>query len=500
MAHHGHYRHARISRLIRARHRLEARGGDTANDSTLLGDVAPVPKPTPDNLSSEPCDASQNNTCVNDTSDASDVSLSKREEPDPAHSIVVQTIVQVVDTDSHTLWQSPATDLPMTISDSAFGALTISGSLAFPAEVPSATPVSNLPSSHPKVLPSNPNPSQPGPPLSKALSAVKSPGVTSTPLKSSSATSSVTSTSSVPSSSSSSSSVSRFSSSTSSPSSSGFWGSEQTGTATGSGSTSTNDSGNSSGSDSSNNSATPKIVGGVVGSVAGIAMIILLLLFLLRRRGFFQRKDPQTLPSEDAAAGTRAMTERRSSRDPLFRASYFGPAFAKRWRHSTQTTQTESTVDSSNPSERGFQKISGRKLPPVLTHGGDGYGGGLDGDSPTIPESLGGLAAPSSPGGGPRSPPSYPAPPTSPYGRPLDSNYTRESAENPASPPRPSPVHLPISSSVTVATPVTVTPSHPVAEPQSVVPLVPRRPDGLGRSFPSMNGSRGSRFRESLDL
>lgn len=194
-----------------------------------------------------------------------------------------------------------------------------------------------------------------------------------------------------------------------------------------------------------------------------------------------------------AAAGSREIVERRESNDPLFTASYLAPAFMKRWRQSTATTRSGSTTDSA-PSERGFQKISGRKLPPVFTHGGDGYGGGLDGDSPTVP----GFPS-TSPATGPIGSPSfYAPPPTSQFGSPLDSNFTRE-VEEPTPPTRPNLVHLPVSSSVNVATPITVTPAHPVAQPQSAVPFAPPRPDGLGRSLHSFDGSRSSRFTEVID-
>lgn len=188
-----------------------------------------------------------------------------------------------------------------------------------------------------------------------------------------------------------------------------------------------------------------------------------------------------------AGAGSREIVERR------FTASYLAPAFMKRWRQSTATTRSGSTTDSA-PSERGFQKISGRKLPPVFTHGGDGYGGGLDGDSPTVP----GFPA-TSPATGPIGSPSfYAPPPTSQFGSPLDSNFTRE-VEEPTPPTRPNLAHLPISSSVNVATPITVTPAHPVAQPQSAVPFAQPRPDGLGRSLHSFDGSRSSRFTEVID-
>jgi hypothetical protein len=241
-------------------------------------------------------------------------------------------------------------------------------------------------------------------------------------------------------------------------------------------------------------------VGSVVGSVAGLALILFLLFYYLRRRGLFMGKMGRPTMLGDAAsgagagAGSREMVERRESNAPLFTASYLAPAFMKRWRQSTATTRSGSTVDSA-PSERGFQKISGRKLPPVFTHGGDGYGGGLDGDSPTIPSFIA-----TSPATGPMgSPSAYAPPPTAQHGgMPLDSKFTRE-VEEQTPPLRPNPVHLPVSSSVNVATPITITPAHPIAQPQSAVPFAPPRPDGLGRSLHSFDGSRSSRFTEVID-
>ncbi|KAJ5163616.1 uncharacterized protein N7500_005446 [Penicillium coprophilum] len=277
-----------------------------------------------------------------------------------------------------------------------------------------------------------------------------------------------------------------------------YGGSESTESATGTGSAPTTSETNASGGPTID-PETSKIVGGVVGSVAGLALILFLIFYYLRRRGLFMAKMGRPNMLGDAAAGagagagSREVVERRESNDPLFTASYLAPAFMKRWRQSTATMRSDSTIDSA-PSERGFQKISGRKLPPVFTHGGDGYGGGLDGDSPTIP----GFTA-TSPATGPMGSPSYAPPPTSQYGgMPLDSKYTRE-VEEPAPPLRSNPVHLPISSSVNVATPITITPAHPIAQPQSAVPFAPPRPDALGRSLHSFDGSRSSRFTEVID-
>ncbi|KAJ5551055.1 hypothetical protein N7461_005753 [Penicillium sp. DV-2018c] len=275
---------------------------------------------------------------------------------------------------------------------------------------------------------------------------------------------------------------------------------ESAGSALGSGSAPSASETQAAGSGTATNPDTPKIVGGVVGSVAGIALILLLLLYFLRRRGYLLGKHgrPTLLEETGAGDGARETAERRESNDPLFTASHFAPALIKRWRQSTATSRSGSTFDSA-PSERGFQKIAGRKIPPVFTHGGDGYGGGLDGDSPTVP----GFPPMSPPATGlVGSPTSHAAPPTSPFGSPLDSTYTREFEEHTPS-TRPNPVHLPMSSAVNTGVPITVTPAQPIAQPQSTAPFVPPRPDGLGRSLHSYDGSRASRssrFTESLDL
>lgn len=125
------------------------------------------------------------------------------------------------------------------------------------------------------------------------------------------------------------------------------------------------------GSGGSSTPPTPVLVGGIVGGVAGAAMILfaLLLLFRWRRGKIGQRRNisppiPQTLgPGGVPQAGT--MTQRSSS-TPIAAAGFFG-------RLRPVSSQTATTADTA-PSERGFQKISGRKLPSVLASGGDGYG------------------------------------------------------------------------------------------------------------------------------
>ncbi|KAJ5861382.1 uncharacterized protein N7529_008692 [Penicillium soppii] len=547
---HGHYRHSRIGKLHNVRHRREIALNGEDSGSDLLKEVDPLQKPilpATDVLSDEDCDP-QNSICLQNKMGESNA-LGKRD--DTTSVTTIETVLQVVDASSHILLQSTVAGYPMTISDSSYGTFTISGSesptataslgVTISAEISSMTSPTLAPAVQPTIsslaetslLTSSAistqctsNSTSQNPSSTRVSSTISTPVGTSTPLIASSNSTraaSVTSPQahsywsySIPSSSSSttstaSSTTSSTSSETYTTSSSGGFGiSEQPPTATGTNSAPATSETQASGQGSSSNSDTSKIVGGVVGSVAGLALIIILLFYFLRRRGFFMGNKRHRAISDDAAAGTgagalagvgagagagaREVAERRASNDPLFSASYFAPAFMKRWRQSTATMRTDSTIDSTS-SERGFQKISGRKLPPVLTHGGDGFGGGLDGDSPTLPGFL-----PTSPGPGPiGSPSTHAPPPTSPYGMPLDSNYTRE-IEELNSPSRPNPVHLPVSSAVNVAHPITITPAHPIAQPQSAIPFIPPRPDGLGRSLHSYDGSRSSRFTEGIDM
>lgn len=191
------------------------------------------------------------------------------------------------------------------------------------------------------------------------------------------------------------------------------------------------------------------------------------------------------------------MTSRQSSHDPLFSASYFTPAFMMgHWRKSNQTTGTDSTL-ASNPSERGFQKIAGRKIPSVLQSGGDGYGGGFGEAAPTGTEMS--VSFQPTPPINIRPPTSQP-PTATPYGIPLDTNYTRENPESDPRPViRPSPARTPTASSTNIPSSAAATPPRSTPEPQNVLsPSVPKRPDALGRSHPSLDGSRGSRFTESI--
>ncbi|KAJ5386629.1 hypothetical protein N7509_009170 [Penicillium cosmopolitanum] len=498
MAHHGHWRDSRTSRLLRAKRRLEvleeAAKDDNVSPSILIsgGEIENEPLASPEDI-----------ILPGTPPYPEDTNLMKRQEADQTQSVVVETVLQVVDTNSHTLWQSAGVDFPLTLSDPAFGTVTLSaGETAFASEAallvtsPTALPIAQqtnvtTPTSEAVSHTSKPTAAVSSPKISSAISSTPTSSI---PLvsPSSNSTSSPTTSSQIASIYSTSSAISSTTSSSSSSASStsstwyGGYGQTVGGTSSGSSPTSTS-SESSSGSDTASDTTTPKIVGGVVGSVAGVALLLLLILFLFRRRSL-QQKGTQALPSS-SDSGAREVAERRTSKDPLFGASYLAPAFVKRWRQSTMSTKTESTV-SSTPSERGFQKISGRKIAPVLTHGGDGFGGALS----HRPVSL--------VSGGPLSSPSHAPPTATPFGMPLDTNVTREAGEENVTPTRPRQANIPVSNSVNFSSPTTVTPSHPIPQPQSAIPVAPRK-DPLGRSLPSFDGSRdsrGSRFTESLDL
>ncbi|PWY64639.1 hypothetical protein BO83DRAFT_138599 [Aspergillus eucalypticola CBS 122712] len=284
----------------------------------------------------------------------------------------------------------------------------------------------------------------------------------------------------------------------------GAWGTASNGGGGGSGATATGQGASPSSSSGSLSSQTKgKIAGGVVGGVAAAMFVFVIVVWLLRRRkknilppsGDALPEPDTTGTAEGSLPRSAEMTSRRSSDDPLFTASYFAPAFMKRWRQSHMTTRTDSTL-SSEPSERGFQKISGRKIPSVLQSGGDGYGGGYEPGSPTASEPST-LFSPSSPVQ-PRSPPTQP-PVATPYGMPLDTSYTREAAEVGGIVVfRPSPARTPVTGSANASLSNEPTGARVVSQVGALSPTMPKRPDALGRSHPSFDGSRGSRFTESI--
>lgn len=125
-----------------------------------------------------------------------------------------------------------------------------------------------------------------------------------------------------------------------------------------------------------------RMVGGVVGGIAGVAMILIVLLYVLRwyrERLKKQGRLPRQLASshssrEFGVAGlvgcAAPMSQSRTALCPVAA----GPTM-KRWQPGSDvTTLTNATSSSGGGSERGFQRVSGRKIPSVLTTGGDQFG------------------------------------------------------------------------------------------------------------------------------
>ena len=211
--------------------------------------------------------------------------------------------------------------------------------------------------------------------------------------------------------------------------------------------------------------------------------------------------------------------------------------------HSSATAATTETA----PSERGFQNFGGRKLDPILATGGDGWGNpgpsGAAGPSSRPVRGFGvspaaGLGAELRPAT-PQSPLSetsfyrdsqgfYGGAPEPEIGSNLLSMHGRPESPPPRSPDRPTPqfASSPLARVGSQAqrdqevafmrpgparTPVTNQPGFPSLRqptptgrgtpPPRPLPAAGASPtarDGVGRSHPSFDGSRGSRFTEEI--
>ncbi|KAG4440262.1 hypothetical protein IFR05_004281 [Cadophora sp. M221] len=251
------------------------------------------------------------------------------------------------------------------------------------------------------------------------------------------------------------------------------------GTGTGSGDASTSTAAAGSGDGSNSSPSTSTVVGGVVGGVAGAAILIFLLMFLIR----WKRRNSSMLAlgsgeGEGAAGTSRGVPPSQPPGGGMAERSSFGGfvvpaalASLTGYKRSSQRTADRNTISSTAGSERGFYRVSGRKLPSVLQSGGDGYGGGIM-ESNTLSGSsfyrdsqgfYGGSGGPSSP--------------------PLGLSMPRDSG-------------VPIMREGPARTPVTE--QGPFANPPVSLTPPPRRPDVVGRSHPSFDGSQRSRFTEEV--
>jgi hypothetical protein len=134
----------------------------------------------------------------------------------------------------------------------------------------------------------------------------------------------------------------------------------------------------SSGSGGGSSALTPQqqtVVGGVVGGIAGVAVVLVLVLFVLRRyrqKLKDQGRLPEQLAQGDYDEDGHGMSQ-RSSAIPL--TTTLAASLRKLRPNSSYTQATDLTVSTAPDGERGFQRIAGRKIAPVLSSGGDGYGG-----------------------------------------------------------------------------------------------------------------------------
>ncbi|KAI6712432.1 hypothetical protein JHW43_005059 [Diplocarpon mali] len=236
-----------------------------------------------------------------------------------------------------------------------------------------------------------------------------------------------------------------------------------TGTASGSSPASTSGAGSDGDSDDSSAPATSTVVGGVIGGLAGLAILIFLFMFLIRWR---RRKESMLALGSgegDAAAGAARSVPPQSAGGMAERSAignFSVPAALASLTGYKRSSQ--SATVSTTGSERGFYRVSGRKLPSVLQSGGDGYGDGI-----TEGNTLSG------------------------------SSFSRDSQgfySGPGGTQRDSGV--PIMREGPARTPVTEH-SPFAAAPDSLNPPPPRRPDAAGR-VPSQDGSQRSRFTEEV--
>ncbi|KAK2054239.1 hypothetical protein LY76DRAFT_240439 [Colletotrichum caudatum] len=240
----------------------------------------------------------------------------------------------------------------------------------------------------------------------------------------------------------------------------------------------------SSGDSGSDGEPTPTstVVGSVVGSLAGAAFLVVLVFLALR----WKRNSGGRLRLSEASMGKRGILTGSSgpeggSRGMIQRSLSYGRSAAGVGSGTAAAARKHSrrASEPSETGERGFVRVSGRKLPSVLQSGGDGY---------TDPRDI---AAPVAPFGG--------------GANDDESVYYRDSraffdpgghdGQSPrlalGSPMRPESGVVVFKESP-ARTPVTE--SAPFADPNaSLSPSPPPARDPIGRTLPSQDGSRDSR-------
>jgi hypothetical protein len=246
-----------------------------------------------------------------------------------------------------------------------------------------------------------------------------------------------------------------------------------TGVTPGTATSSAASSGNGTDSNSGSSVSTSAVVGGVVGSIAGVAVIALLLLFLVK----WKKNRNGALLSlgsgrDGAGDGADAVTGGPPSQPSGGMAERRSFIYAVPAALASLTGYKRSSQSSTTGGERGFVRVSGRKLPSVIQTGGDGYGAGIPdatlSGSSFYRDSHGFYGGPGTP--------TFP-----------DMETQRESGQIGTPVMRPSPARTPVTEHGPFS-----------AVPPPLNPLPPLRPDVLGRSHPSQDGSHASRFTEEV--
>jgi hypothetical protein len=216
---------------------------------------------------------------------------------------------------------------------------------------------------------------------------------------------------------------------------------------------------------------TPQVVGSIVGSLAGAALILAIILLLLRRH---KRKQGGALQ----LTGDDHTDNNQSMRQAPTTSSAFVPiAFLNRFSGISGKT-AESNLSGG---ERSFQRVSGRKLPSAFSEGmtSDQFsrGGTMSGSS-FYQDDHGTYGGPAL---------------SKEFGKEIgDSPMSRESGPMNI---RPSPARTPVIRHPDDGNPFAD--RNYLSPPQSPNPDVPPR-GTLGRSLPSADGSRSSRFTENV--
>ncbi|EFQ86309.1 hypothetical protein CFE70_002418 [Pyrenophora teres f. teres 0-1] len=215
---------------------------------------------------------------------------------------------------------------------------------------------------------------------------------------------------------------------------------------------------------------TPQVVGSIIGSLAGAALILALILLLLRRHKR-QRGGALQLTGDDHTDNAQSVRQAPVS------SNLVPAAFLHRF--SAMSSKTADTTTSAG--EKSFQRVSGRKLPSAFSEGmtSEQFAGGSTMSGSSFYQDEHGV---------------YVGPALSKeFGKEIgDTSLNRESGPMNI---RPSPAKTPVIRHPDDGNPFSD--RNYLSPPQSPNTELPPR-GTLGRSLPSADGSRSSRFTENV--